>query len=86
MKDNKVNEFEIEKDIPIPAKGTALIKYPLGKLEVGDSILVRFNKDVPNRKTIYKVRSAIAYYYLNNENVKFVTRTVTEGIRVWRIK
>ena len=83
MKDNKI-EFLIEKNIPIPSFKSKIGTYPLDKLEVNDSMLVHFTKDIPTRKTIYSIRSAISNYCRANESKKFVTRSVAEGIRVWR--
>ena len=75
-------EFEIEKNVPKPVTMKAYhSKYPFGTMEVDDSFLI------PNAKVEEKiwVRQAASHYAKRN-NVKFVTRTTDEGLRVWRVQ
>lgn len=68
-------EIKIDKDIPIPV-GPMGSKYPLGKLEVGDSFFIE------GQKTLSGV-------FGQHKPKKFSVRTVTEngvkGVRVWRV-
>lgn len=72
-------EFKIEKGIPLPPVRKRLIKYPLDKMEVGDSILVC--EPDPSR-----IRSTIWQFGRRNK-IKFVSRAEHEGaIRIWRVE
>lgn len=69
-----MNEFEIEKEIPIPTARNRRL-YPWTKMKVGDSFFV------PNQPGIDKnLRSSARYYGL-----KVCIRNVEGGFRVWRI-
>lgn len=70
-------KIKIDKDIPIQYNYTSI--YPFHKLEVGYSFLLP--KSV-NRKT---VRSSVSKYSQKHK-MKFITRSVEGGTRVWRIK
>lgn len=63
--------FAIEKNIPFPEK------YPFRVMEVGDSFLV------PDKFEVYRLRSIMGHHH-RNSGLRFTTRTVAEGIRVWR--
>lgn len=78
----------IDRDIPIPesrthggrrgASGGATGKYPWAEMEVGDSFLV---KNVRQQHMGQLASAAGARL-----GRKFSTRTVENGVRVWRIK
>ena len=72
--------MEIEKNIPLPIfKGDG--KYPLGKMEVGDSFKVESSK-------VNSVRTAANYtkYDEETKNWKFTVRKEEDHYRCWRIK
>ena len=78
------SEYKIEKNVPIPSSVRRLVKFPLVKLEVGDSFVVPL-------KEAQSLRSAIARTHkLTEDKMRFVTRTVTgrgragKQLRVWR--
>lgn len=69
--------FEIEKNVPMPMP---IRKYPLDRMEVGDSFLIPVDgADDPE-----KVRNRLAMRMRELRPKKFITRGVTDGIRVWR--
>lgn len=79
-------EYKIEKNIPIPKKigvgRKAKDYYPLEKMQVGDSFLIRFKYTTKER---LKIASRISMWQKRNgAGKKFATRRVDEGIRVWR--
>lgn len=63
--------------IPNPYRGREAV-YPWKNMNIGDSILV------PNLK-IGSVASA-AGSYGRNHGVRFISRTVEGGVRVWRVE
>lgn len=73
--------FKIEKNVPMPEgprsypKGK--LRYPFSDMNIKDSFLV---KDANVNKI-----SAAARLWGARHGVKFVIRTVADGIRVWRI-
>ena len=70
---------KVEKGIPIPTRKSQRWKrYPFPEMEVGDSFLV-------SREDGYKAQSA-AHEYGSRCGVKFCTRRLEIGLRVWRIK
>lgn len=72
--------IKIDKRVPIPHKvagGGRKPRYPWNYMEVGDSFL--FPKDV-------KRSTAQSLTYKNKANGKqFAIRTMSEGIRCWRL-
>lgn len=73
-----VNEFHIEKGIPVPKQVGAgrKNKYPFDAMEVGDSFFV---KDI-KVKTI----SRTCGHHGKRLSRRFASRTVDGGVRVWR--
>jgi hypothetical protein len=76
--------YKIEKDIPL--KEPKKSDYPFQKMEVGDSFLIEAEKS-----EFKKHRAALftAIYRLNTkagDQIKITTRTVEDGLRVWRTK
>jgi hypothetical protein len=77
--------YEIEKDVPIPERTERRgrpRKYPLDKLEVGDSF------KFPSEEWA-SLRSCIRFYKRKNTNTQFVIFRVKEEenmMRCWRIK
>lgn len=75
---------EIEKDMPIIPRNPSFI-YPFRKMEVNDSFLVKIEKG----ESFKQIRSRLGSVVLNmkrTHGLKFATRTVEEGIRIWRIE
>lgn len=71
--------IEIEKDVPMPANAAGRKrKYPLDKLEIGDSFFVPFNVSNPAA-----VKAAVSHEG-KRKSKSFVTRMEGDGIRVWR--
>lgn len=76
--------YEIENGIEIPKSNYGYYsKYPFGEMEIGESFFVPFGDD----KHIIRVRvQTAASYYGKRNNVRFLTRTVDGGVRVWRVE
>lgn len=69
-----MSEYKIEKDVPIPPKNAGRgSKYPFPEMEVGDSILVELKQ------------SSAATLTRAIPDMKFATRKVEGGTRIWRI-
>jgi hypothetical protein len=70
--------IKIDKDVPMP-NGGKRAKYPLGEMEIGDSIFV---PGVSNQ--------GISGSFFVQRPKRFSVRTVTEGgvngVRVWRVE
>lgn len=66
---------KIDKNIPIPTFNN---KYPLGLLEVGDSFFIK-------GKNISDISSTISQYG-RRKGTKFISRSVDNGVRVWRVQ
>jgi hypothetical protein len=71
-------EFEIRHDVPLPRS-----KYPLSKMEVGDSFVVPLNGDTPKR--VRSKLSSAAGQYKNRHGSRFTVRAVEGGVAVWRV-
>jgi len=72
-------KFKIEKGIPIPpAREGSGLTATLRKLAVGDSI---FCRGITQQSV-----STISSRFSKRDGLKFVTRKVKGGVRVWRIK
>lgn len=72
-------EIKIEKGIPIPTRPPRPLKYPLDKMEIGDSFFV------PNKKR-ETMRVQITEAQKRLWPKRFTVRAVTGGgVRVWRV-
>lgn len=73
-----VNEFHIEKGIPVPKMTGAgrKTKYPFESMEVGDSFFIKDTK--------VKTISRTCCQHGKRLSRKFASRTVDGGVRVWR--
>lgn len=73
--------IKVEKNVPIPPqmrpRSSAI---PFEKMEIGDSIFI----PCKDKKAKGRATSSVAMY-AKKHGVKFTTRTVTGGIRVWLI-
>lgn len=73
-------DFTIEKGVPMNKKGRSL-KYPFGKMQVGESFFVGSDPAIAQR-----VRSA-ACVYANRHKLKFSIFKNDDGeYRCWRVK
>lgn len=74
--------FKIDKNIPVPVggSGTSTI-YPFAKMKVGDSFLVS-NAD----RGLHNRARAAASQHGRRYKMKFITRMMDNGLRVWRVK
>ena len=80
--------IKIDKNIPIPAIKTRESKYafPFAHMDINDSFLIKETKD----NEVALIRGSLPYALnkfnkQNNSNIRITTRTVPDGIRVWRI-
>jgi len=69
--------MKIEQGVPIPKLYLSI--YPFAEMVVGDSFLVPL-------KERHRAASAVSSFARKHPGVKFVTRKVAGGIRVWRVK
>jgi hypothetical protein len=78
-----VNQImKIDKGIPLPSRGEsntrgAASKYPFRQMEVGDSFFIPSG----NPK---KLQSHMYQTYRRYKPMKFATRMVEGGVRIWR--
>ena len=79
---------KVDKNIPIPANNAKKSKYdfPFAYMDINDSFLIEATKD----NEVALIRSNLPYALnrfnkQNNSNIRITTRTVPDGIRVWRI-
>lgn len=74
--------FEIEKNVAMPiSTKSGYSSYPLSDMEVGDSFLI------PDATMDQKVRARFAVTQdAKRKDRKYTTRTIPEGLRVWRIQ
>lgn len=91
--------MKTERNIPIPlAKNLPkprvknishpLVKnnpYPWGKLKVGDSFFVAIEHYTPQRQSSIK-SNGNEWSERHDKTIKFTTRKVDGGVRVWRIE
>jgi hypothetical protein len=75
--------IKIEKGIPVPERSN--IKYPWGRMEVGDSFFVKCEY---SKIKHHSVNGSMYYWKKRNkkDDWKFTVRRVDGGIRAWRIK
>ena len=79
---------KVDKNIPIPDINTKKSKYdfPFAHMDINDSFLIEETKD----NEVALIRGSMLYALKkfneqNNSNIRITTRTVPDGIRVWRI-
>ena len=79
---------KVDKNIPIPAIDTKKSKYdfPFAYMDINDSFLIEESKD----NEVASIRGSLHYALTkfnkqNNSNIKVITRTTPEGLRVWRV-
>lgn len=74
-----MEEFKIEKGIPVPARRPGNSKYPFSSMEVGDSWLMT------NTASRAGARSTAANIAKAKGGWKFVSRKEKDGVRFWRV-
>jgi hypothetical protein len=75
--------LRIEKDIPVPSslgRRFSPEAYPFAYMEVGDSVLIPWVAQEAHPDTAAKWRQIVRKY----PETKFVTRSLDEGLRIWR--
>lgn len=78
--------FPIEKGIPPPEdKPKTRNQYPFNEMKVGDSFFVPFREDEDERVVRNKIGTA-ARGARWRTGMKFVSRAVEGGVRVWRVE
>lgn len=73
---------KIEHGIELPKGGKAWCRFPFGEMGVGDSLFAAGSKP---KSPGYRLSMA-AYQWGARHSVKFVSRCVDGGMRVWRVK
>lgn len=77
--------FKIEKGIPINGKGKrSHWDLPLAKMDVGDSFLIPFQSGV-EREAFRKRISVVLCSRAKNYRGRFTSRTLKDGVRVWKV-
>tara|TARA_R110002049_G_scaffold135140_2_gene294637 strand:+ start:172 stop:381 length:210 start_codon:yes stop_codon:yes gene_type:complete len=69
--------MKIEKGIPIQVFKRSLVSNTLKEMEFGDSVLIP-KEDIFTRQRFHQVAA--------RNNIKVFSRTVKEGVRIWRVK
>lgn len=69
--------YTIDKNVPMPGVSSLGI-YPWDEMDIGDSFLIKDKKAGSIR--------TLAWFAGKQHGRKFSTRTVDDGVRVWRIK
>lgn len=78
--------IKIDKGVPLPErKKGPTPRYPLAELEVGDSFGVEAQDLIDQQRVRSSLYGAIRTVGRRTGH-EFVMRTVTGGIRVWRVK
>ena len=78
------SEYVIEQGIPIPGRNDSRIKYPFGKMVVGDSFLDRADGEDVDKVVSRLQGAAQAYRKKNEQSARFSIRKVDGGVRIWR--
>lgn len=75
-----MSKYVIENGVPPPNSELVNSRiYPFLDMQVGDSVLI-------NDKSIHTLSGSVKHAQHKLKNSKFICRTVTDGVRVWRIK
>ena len=80
-REDKMEEFKIEKNIPIPQRRV----YPFKKMEIGDSFFI----PLPEGRNVQYLQSNLTWS-ARMKRIRVTTRRTEEngvfGVRVWRIE
>lgn len=87
---SKQTEIKVEYNVPVAKKSTGgKSKYPWAKMDrVNASFLVKFEPGDNEKTKMAKATAArvTAYSWAQRHNMKFTTRIMPNGLRIWRIK
>lgn len=74
--------FKIETNVPMPVGSTSshARKYPFGEMKVGDSLMVPCSQERRQKTQNSVIGSAMRF-----KPMKFITRQIEDGVRIWRI-
>lgn len=84
-----MENFKIDKNIPITPISKSNKCYPFDDLQVGDSFFISLT--IVNTNTIYTERLSVNNHLLtynrrNKKSIRLCTRKFHDGLRVWRIE
>ncbi len=80
-----MTEFKIEKNVKMPKSYGGGPLYPWGKMIVSNSFFVPSWEGEKTQRTQSRV-SAAARVWGKRNNVKFASRQVDGGVRIWRVE
>lgn len=80
--------YKIEANIPIPppVSGRRRMKYPFDAMQTGDSFFVSKNETKGDIKKLQNQVGAAAAGARKKFGFKFAMRTLSDGLRIWRIQ
>ena len=73
--------IEIQSNLPVPARQGRPVKYPLDKMQVGDSFFVATSVRSALSGSINRCRKKVGYRF----TVRIVEENGVKGLRIWRI-
>jgi len=80
---------QIEKNIPLLPrthnKAGRNARYPFPKMGIGDSFLLKLPADPKKAKAKRSVISCLMIYHSRKRGTKYASRSIAEGLRVWRV-
>ncbi len=81
--------MQIEKNVPLPPrtynKAGRNTRYPFPKMGIGDSFLLKLPADPKKAKAKRSVISCLMIYHSRKRGTKYASRSIAEGLRVWRV-
>ena len=81
--------MQIEKNVPLPPrtynKAGRNTCYPFPKMGIGDSFLLKLPADPKKAKAKRSVISCLMIYHSRKRGTKYASRSIAEGLRVWRV-
>jgi hypothetical protein len=79
--------FEVIAGVPIPGRKCEAkygsLRYPFKAMKVGDSFLVPVEEE--GKHKLQRLLSSAARNFGKPKGLKYVTRQLDEGVRVWRV-
>lgn len=83
-----MSDIKIEKDIPIPAarSGRYGNMYPFAQMSAGDSFILLADTRQEKKKMSRHISPTVYRFEKLHPGAEFITRTVDNGVRVWRVK
>jgi hypothetical protein len=81
--------MQIEKNVPLPPrtynKAGRDTRYPFPKMGIGDSFLLKLPADPKKAKAKRSAISCLMIYHSRKRGTKYASRSIAEGLRVWRV-